>query len=205
MARTPVGGGVQQTLTLHSTRVIGGHLQFLGTHGEFRDAVLCGEAVAAFGHLAAQVPAIGDIANGVVQQIGSSEPQVRVDEAALGHLHCAADGAASRNGIETQVVAQIIRLGDRFQVVDAALCSKRPGRFVFRAFSFALFGLGDSRAGNRTGPAGLLLDQDGLAHALAADVLGPFELALLEIAGRQGTDFVDDVHHDRSAEFRQCL
>src|SRR5690606_40985254 len=67
---------------------------------------------------------------GLQQQVGPPEAQIGVEQAALGQPHRAGDGRSATDGVHTQVVADVVRLGDGLQVVNAARRARSEERRV---------------------------------------------------------------------------
>ena len=91
----------------------------------------------------------------------------------------------------------VIGLGDRIEIVDAAVGAEPPGGLVFGTLALALVfrvgDLGDAAAGDDAGEAALRPLQLLGGQRFAADLVGGGEIAVLEIRGRTGADLVEDV------------
>ena len=116
------------------------------------------------------------------------------------------------------LVAQVIGIGKCFEILDAGCGTQSPGGFIFQpAFRAPVFrlvdngkmifvNLGNPATGDGATETGLIGQQIGLAvtaswlsHGFSRYIVGAFKLHIAEIARRQGSAFVDDIHQNLRA------
>ena len=127
-----------------------------------------------------------------------------------GHAHCHAD----INGIHPEIIAHMIKTGDKVEIVNVTVGAEAPQRFVFRPFA-EQFSLGireesaasdDAAAhaavSHRAFPAALLGE---LVHAFTGNGFVPFKTAAGEVARGQAARFVQDIHQHGGTIFGQPL
>ncbi len=130
MAGAAVGGRVAETHPLGAAGVVGREVLLLGAHEQLRVTVVLGQAVAALGQEVAELALTeshhlqaADDRVGVAElELGPDIGEVLLrDVAALGQLHGHGHGTAGRYRVDGVQVAQVVGVGDRVQVADAAV------------------------------------------------------------------------------------
>ena len=107
-------------------------------------------------------------------------------------FHGEGDRDAGRDGVERVAVAKLVRLGDRLQIVDAAVAAEAFDRFIFRpavgvADLIAVVNPDFALAANGAGVTGAPRRQQFLFVGFPFEIVRPLENALAEIARGQKT------------------
>ena len=136
---------------------------------------------------------------------GVAEARPAGQQALLRELHGAGDRGAHGDGVHAGPVAGVVGLHDGGEVADAAVAAERPDALVLGPLAALAAGRGAPRAADDAAAAGgALLHVVALEH-LAGDLAGQLELALAEVARREGPGLVEHVDQHRRAELGQRL
>ena len=128
-------------------------------------------------------------------------------------LHGHAEGHRGLDGVEADIVHQLVGLGDVVEIVDTAVGAHGPDRLVLKAGGQILACLGvvidlrtlDDAAGMAVVLRLAAAGDDGVVHGLAGDLLVAVELAEGEVPGRQAAGLVDDIDQDVGAVLAERL
>ena len=211
MAAATIGGGILEAVPLNAAGIVGRQFEFLDRHRKLRRSVERGQAVGAQREFGAKALAGPHAARPLDDRLSGTELQrrtidlVRGQDSPLVHLHGAGDGGPGRDRVESVLIAQVIRLDDRFQFVDAAIGAIGPKGLILGAFAFHAVETAVAAAGDRAPEAGGFLDQVRLRQMLAGNLVGRFETAFLKVSGRIRAQLIHHVHQDRGAVGRQSL
>ncbi len=91
------------------------------------------EAEGAFGEFVADPVAAADPVDEVEHLLRVAEPDLVVDVALFREFHGAGDRRPGGDGVEAEVVTEVVRLRDSGKVVDPAVRAEGPDRLVLRA------------------------------------------------------------------------
>lgn len=207
---------VAEGLGIGSARVVAGHLQLLNVHGDFRMAAGLGETVGAFGEERADSLAVCRELNQLFEKIGAAEAQFQVtglfrrQVAAFKKLHGAGHRSAEGNGVETELVGQVVGPDDGVHVVYVADRAGHDRGFVFGPLTLAdraaiPFDRRVALAANRAEVAGAGFFQVVMGDVFAAHALELLFVVLhiLEVSVRQHVDEVDEQDEARGPELAQ--
>ena len=163
MGGANVGSRIKNAHAFGPSWIVTWKLQLFGGYGILRVAVFLGQSIAAFGQLVAesfpQTRLFGQCDHSFrITEVQGSTYVLLGQQAFFEQLHGAADGHAHRNGIQPQLIAKVVGLDDRLQLIHAARRAQGGQGFIFRSFALSLpagmIHFCDAAAGNRTAPAG---------------------------------------------------
>ena len=135
---------------------------------------------------------------------------LRPDQPVLVAFHRERHDRTRRDRVERVAAAQLVRLGDGLEVVDAAVGTETADRLILRpavgvghliAVVDRDLALAAHRAGVTTAPGG----QQLLLVDLPLDVVHALERALMEVAGGQDAAGVQSGHQSRRAAILQLI
>src|SRR5210317_173337 len=214
MAGAPVAGGVLEAHPLHRTRIISREFQLLDRHRQFGSAIALSQPVGPEPDLLAEAFALGSHFGELDHCIAVTKIQrhtdfLFADKSLLKKFHGATDCCTEGDGVHTGFVADIVGLGNRSQVRDAAGRTDRPQGFIFRAFAITgvlvIDNLGHPSAADDAAHAALVAFQVSGCQCLTGNLLGPFEGSRLGVAGRQPAALVHDVDQYRGSQCTETL